>query len=81
MSLNMEWYPVILSRQDIRKVGINPQKLNGLGVLQHKPSLSAISWSAQYTFFHQSLQEFLAAVHVSTLSPSEQIAAAVQLIQ
>ena len=71
----------ILSRQDVRKVGINPQKLNGLSLLQHKPSLSAIGWSAQYTFLHQSVQEFLAAVHISTLSPSEQTSAALQLIQ
>ena len=72
---------VVLTRQDIRKAGINPRQLNGLGLLQHKPSLSAIGWSVQYVFLHQSVQEFLAALHVSKLPPNEQVTAAFQLIK
>lgn len=71
----------ILTRQDIKRAGINPKQLNGLGLLQNKPSLSAIGWSAQYTFLHQCVQKFLAAFHVSKLPPCEQTAGAIQLIE
>ena len=71
----------ILTRRDIQAVGVNPQEVDTLGLMQQYPSLSSTGWSSQYTFLHQSVQEFLAAIHLSTLSSGEQVTAAVQLIE
>ena len=71
----------ILTKQDVLKAGSDPQQLDGLGVIHQKQTLSATGLSSQYTFFHQSIQEYLAAVHLSTFSAAEQIKTAVELMK
>ena len=71
----------ILTKQDVQKAGSDPQQLDGLGIIHHKPSLSATGLSSQYAFFHQSIQEYLAAVHLSTFSGAEQVEAAADLME
>ena len=71
----------ILTKQDVRKGGSDPQQLDGLGLIHQRSSLSATGLSSQYTFFHKSIQEYLAAVHLLTFSAAEQTKAAVDLME
>ena len=63
---------VTFSTSDIEAVGCSDQ-LYELGLLQAVPSIVSNGRSVYYNFLHLSIQEMLAAVHISRMPASKQI--------
>ena len=63
---------VTFSSNDLDMLGIS-KDICELGLLQAVPSIVSHGTSVYYNFLHQSIQEMLAAVHMSQMSASEQI--------
>ena len=61
----------LFTDEDLEQAGIH----DGLGLLNTRPTIT-MSGSRQYhSFYHDTVQEFLAAVHLSTMEENEQVTA------
>ena len=63
---------VLFDQADLAKFHL-PTDLPSLGLLQAVEGLTLVGKSLSYNFLHLSVQELLAAYHISHLDPSEQI--------
>jgi len=64
---------IIFSSQDLVDIGINEDKVNGLGLLLIAPTTSVYGREKSYNFLYRTLQEFCAAWYISKLSTEEQL--------
>ena len=64
---------VTFSSSDIEALGGSPDEICELGLLQAVPSIVSHGRSVYHNFLHLSIQEMLAAVHISRMPASEQI--------
>ena len=69
----MEGEMVIFSSQDLAKIGVDDDKLTGMGLLLIAPTISVAGREKSYNFLHLTLQEFCAAWYICKLSSEEQI--------
>lgn len=58
---------------DLESIGIDPRKITALGLLQAVPSFIGHRYEYYFCFLHQSIQQLLAAIHVSQMTYREQI--------
>ena len=63
---------VVFYSKDLQQSNL-PSDLLSLGLLQAVEGLTLISKSLSYNFLHLSVQELLAAYHISQMPPSEQV--------
>lgn len=63
---------VVFSSVNMKAYGL-PVDLNTLSLLQGVKSIALSTWSASYNFLHLSVQELLAAYHISTFPQNRQI--------
>ena len=63
---------VVFFSKDLQKSNL-PSNLSSLGLLQAVEGLTLTSKSCSYNFLHLSIQELLAAYHISQMPPSEQV--------
>ena len=63
---------VVFYEKDLKLVGL-PADLPSLGLLQAVEGLTILSKSLSYNFLHLSVQELLAAYHISHMDSSEQL--------
>ena len=63
---------VVFYRKDLEAFHL-PTNLQSLGLLQAVEGLTVISKSLSYNFLHLSVQELLAAYHISQMDPSKQV--------
>ena len=63
---------IIFSSHEIKRYGIDVNKLSGLGLLLIAPSTSVYGREKSYNFLHLTVQEFCAAFYVSKLPDKEQ---------
>ncbi len=71
----------VFTKADIRQAGIDLKNLHVLGLTQESRYLTQTGISSQYTFHHLSIQEFLAALYLSSeCSDDKQVADFVQSV-
>ena len=70
---------VVFYQRDLKTYNI-PASLPSMGLLQAVEGITFLSKSHSYNFLHLSVQELLAAYHISQLKPSEQLQIFQQLI-
>ena len=63
---------VVFYRKDLQAINL-PTDLPSLGLLQTVEGLTVSSISFSYNFLHLSVQELLAAYHISQMNPSKQV--------
>ena len=63
---------IIFSSHEIKRYGINVNKLSGLGLLLIAPSTSVYGREKSYNFLHLTVQEFCAAFYISKLPDKEE---------
>ena len=63
---------IIFSSREIKRYGIDDNKLSGLGLLLIAPSTSVYGREKSYNFLHLTVQEFCAAFYISKLPDKEQ---------
>ena len=63
---------IIFSSHEIKRYGIDVNKLSGLGLLLIAPSTSVYGREKSYNFLHLTVQEFCAAFYISKLPDKEQ---------
>ena len=63
---------IIFSSREIKGYGIDPNKLNGLGLLLVAPSTSIYGREKSHNFLHLTVQEYCAAFYISRLPDKEQ---------
>ena len=57
---------------DLQRYGLSAP-LHSLGLLREVESFVSVGWSVSYNFLHLSVQELLAAFHISEMSPADQV--------
>ena len=63
---------IIFSSHEIKRYGIDPNKLSGLGLLMIAPSTSVYGREKSYNFLHLTVQEYCSAFYLLTLTNKEQ---------
>ena len=63
---------IIFSSHEIKRYGVDPNKLSGLGLLMIAPSTSVYGREKSYNFLHLTVQEYCSAFCLSTLTNKEQ---------
>ena len=71
---------IVFNSEDLQSYHL-PIDLPSLGLLQKVEGLTLISRSLSYNFLHLSVQELLAAYHISLMNPSEQVKIFEELIR
>ena len=63
---------IVISHEILKSVGINPFTDDNMGFLRAHPRITMSGPTNLYTFLHLSIQEFLAALHISLLDEHDQ---------
>ena len=71
---------IVFYQRDLKTYNV-PSSLPSMGLLQAVEGITFFSKSHSYNFLHLSVQELLAAYHISQLKPSEQLQIFQQLIE
>ena len=71
---------IVFNSEDLQSYHL-PTDLPSLGLLQQVEGLTLTSKSLSYNFLHLSVQELLAAYHISLMSPSKQVKIFEELIK
>ncbi len=68
----------VISRRELKKLGISEKPDETLGLLQITRSVAVFGRDTHYSFPHLSIQEFLAALHIQWMRDEDREASAIQ---